>query len=125
MFAVLHDESDDLDVRLAAVRAVGRSAGAINQLVRRFQPAPVREAAVGELARIARSPLPEYAERRMLEDMAAVRTDPLGPQLVNLGADLVRPNRLRRSEVGAHPCAEGRYDAIVSAEMRSPSRVNK
>src|SRR6266566_440091 len=62
VFQVLHDESDDVEVRLAAVRAVGRSRGAINQLVRYFRPAPVRLADVAELERIAKSPPSQYYE---------------------------------------------------------------
>jgi hypothetical protein len=85
VFKVLHDESDDLEVRQAALRAVARSAGAINQLVRRFRPPSLRERAVAELERIATRPLPGYAEQRIGEDLAAVRADPLGPRLANLG----------------------------------------
>ena len=94
VFEVLHDESDDLEVRLAAVRAVGRSRGAVNQLVRYFRPAPVRETAVAELERIARSPLSDYDERRIREDIAAAKSDPLGAQLLNLGLSYGRDSRV-------------------------------
>jgi len=115
VFAVLHDESDDLEVRLAAVRAVGRSPGAINQLVRRFHPAPVREAAVVELARIARSPLPDYLERRIREDVAAASADPLGAQLVNLGLSYGRDPRVIETTraLGADSRPEVRRRAIA------------
>ena len=115
VFEVLHDESDDVEVRLAAVRAVGRSSGAINQLVRRFHPAPIREAAVAELARIAKSPLPDYFERRIREDLAAARADPLGPQLVNLGLSYGRDRRVLETarELTADPRPEVRRRTIA------------
>lgn len=114
VFKVLHDESDDIDVRLAAVRAVGRSPGAINQLVRRFHPPPVREAAVKELARIAQSPLPEYFERRIREDIAAATSDPLGSRLLNLGLSYGRDRRVLEiaRALAADPRSDVRSRAI-------------
>lgn len=108
VFNVLHDESDDIDVRLAAVRAVGRSRGAVNQLVRYFRPPPVREAAVAELERIARLPLSEYDERRIGEDIAAATSDPLGSQLFNLGLSYGRD--LRVLEIARALAADPRPD---------------
>ena len=115
VFVVVHDESDDLDVRLAAVRAVGRSPGAINQLVRRFQPPAVREAAIAELSRIARSDLPAYLERRISDDIAAARSDPLGPQMANLGLSYGRDPRVLATAraVMADPRPEARSRAIA------------
>jgi hypothetical protein len=97
VFKVLHDESDDLDVRHAALRAVARSAGAINQLVRHFHPPSLRESAVAELERIAARPLPAYSEGRIGDDVAAARKDPLGPHLANLGLAYGRDRRILAS----------------------------
>lgn len=131
VFVVLHDESDALEVRLAAIRAVGRSPGAVNQLARRFRPAAVREAAVTELARIAKSALPEYFERRIREDIAAAKSDPLGPQMVNLGLNYGRDSRVLeaaralmadpRSEVRSRAvgvlASIGEIDAVLEAAL--------
>jgi hypothetical protein len=91
---VLEDESDDLEVRRAAVRAIGRSRGAVNKLTRRFHPAPLRAQAVTELERIAREPLDELFERRLQADLEELRRDLGAFALVNLGRTYGRDRRV-------------------------------
>jgi hypothetical protein len=90
----LEDESDDLEVRRAAVRAIGRWPAAINQLTRRFHPAPLRAQAVIELERIAGEPLDESLEGRLRADLEELRQDVGAYALVNLGKTYGRDRRV-------------------------------
>jgi HEAT repeats/SMI1 / KNR4 family (SUKH-1) len=137
VFETLHDESADLEARLAALRAVSRSPGAINQLVRQFYPPELRAAAVVELERIARAPLPPYLEKRIGQDLAAARTDPLATQFANLGLAYGRDARVldlaRASLSDSHPdvrsravgvlASIGEIDAVLAAAGDSAAEV--
>lgn len=110
---VLEDESDDIDVRLAAVRAVGRSRGAINQLARRFHPPVLREAAVAELERLAQLGLQPYFEDRLRADLQELNRDPGGRALVNLGNTFGRDPRVL--EAARRAAQDSRQDVRSTA----------
>jgi HEAT repeat protein len=87
---IVDDESDDLEVRKAAVRAIGRSRW--DQLTRRFHPAPLRAQAVAEMERIAREPL--VLEGHLQADLKKLRQDLGADALSNLGRNYGRDRRV-------------------------------
>jgi hypothetical protein len=113
VWSVIGDETDDLTVRAAAVRAVGRSPGAINQLTRRFHPPALRKVAVDELERLAQLGLPPYFEERLRADLRQLERDPGSFALINLGNTFGRDRRV--IEAARRAGRDSRPDVRVAA----------
>ena len=97
VWKVLGDETEDLAVRLAAIRAIGRTRGAINQLARGFHPPALRQAAVAELERLAQRGLEPYDEKALRADLQQLDRDPGVYPLINLGNTFGRDPRVLRA----------------------------
>ncbi|HVS05567.1 MAG TPA: HEAT repeat domain-containing protein [Candidatus Dormibacteraeota bacterium] len=137
VWKVIRDETDDLTVRAAAVRAVGRSPGAINQLTRRFHPPALRKVAIAELERLAQLGLPPYFEERLRADLQELERDPGGSPLINLGNTFGRDRRVieaaRQATKDSRPDVRsaaftvlgqlGEFDEVLDSVSDSSSHV--